>query len=128
MSDAKLKEGIFDGPQILKLLKDDVFVTKMTTQKRAWLSFKNVIKQFLGHVKIQDWKKNGFKECLIVSKNWSVQWVWSYMSNSMLYSNFKKLQISSSMFDRIEINHKLIIFETFIWISPKISPKFKIEK
>ena len=25
LSDAKLKEGIFDGPQIRKLLKDDVF-------------------------------------------------------------------------------------------------------
>ena len=38
LSDTKLIEGIFDGPQIRKLLKDDVFVTKMTsTEKRAWL-------------------------------------------------------------------------------------------
>ena len=58
MSDAKLKEGIFDGTQIRKLLKDDVFVTKMTSiQKRAWLSFENVVEQFLGNVKSPDWKK-----------------------------------------------------------------------
>ena len=67
-SDTKLKEGIFDGPQIRKLLKDDVFVTKMTTEKKAWLSFKNFIEQFLGNVKSPDWKKR-FRECLIVTKN-----------------------------------------------------------
>ena len=34
--DVKLKEGIFDGPQIRKMLKDNVFVTKITsTKKRA---------------------------------------------------------------------------------------------
>ena len=54
-----IKEGIFDGPQIRKLLKDDGFVTKMTsTQKRAWLSFKNVYEQFLRNVKSPDWKKD----------------------------------------------------------------------
>ena len=53
-----MKGRIFDGPQIRKLLKDDVFVTIMTsTEKRAWLSFKNVFKQFLGNVKSPDWKK-----------------------------------------------------------------------
>ena len=58
MFDAKFKEGIFDGPQIRKLLKDDVFVTKMTgTEKRSWISLKNVVKQFLGNVKSSDWKK-----------------------------------------------------------------------
>ena len=58
MSDAKLREGIFDGSQIRKLLKVSVFVTKMTsTEKRAWLSFKNVVKQFLGNVKSPDWKE-----------------------------------------------------------------------
>ena len=28
-----------------------------STEKRAWLSFKNVVDQFLGNVKIPDWKK-----------------------------------------------------------------------
>ena len=36
LSDAKLKEGIFDGRQIRKLLEDEVFVTKMTlTEKKS---------------------------------------------------------------------------------------------
>ena len=30
----KLKEGIFDGPQIRKLLKDDGFVTEMTNSEQ----------------------------------------------------------------------------------------------
>ena len=30
LSNAKLKEGIFDEPEIRQLLKDDVFVAKMT--------------------------------------------------------------------------------------------------
>ena len=45
--DAKLKEGIFDRAQIRKLLKDDVFVTKMTlTKKTACLYYKNVVEKF----------------------------------------------------------------------------------
>ena len=28
-----------------------------STKKRAWLSFKNVVEQFLGNVKSPDWKK-----------------------------------------------------------------------
>ena len=58
MSDAKINEVIFDGPQIRKLLKDNVFVTKMiSTQKRAWLRFKNVVQKFLGNIKSPDWEK-----------------------------------------------------------------------
>ena len=53
-----MNEEIFDGPQIRKLLKDDVFVSKMiSTEKRAWLSFKNVAEQFLGNVTSPDWRK-----------------------------------------------------------------------
>ena len=58
LSDAKLKEGIFNGLQIRKLLKDDVFVTKMTlTKKKAWLDYKKVLQQFLGIVKSTDWEE-----------------------------------------------------------------------
>ena len=57
-SDPKLKEEIFDGPQIRKLLKDDVFVTKMIlTEKKAWHDYKNVVEQFPGNVKSRKWKK-----------------------------------------------------------------------
>ena len=56
--DAKLKEGIFDGPRIRKLLKDDVFITKMTsTEKKAWLDYRNVVEQSLVNVKSPEWKK-----------------------------------------------------------------------
>jgi hypothetical protein len=34
LSDAKLKDGIFVGPDIRKLLSDDLFVTTMKTVKR----------------------------------------------------------------------------------------------
>jgi len=37
VSDAKLKEGIFDGSQIRTLMKDEIFVTKMNNNERsAW--------------------------------------------------------------------------------------------
>ena len=48
--DAKLKEGIFDRPEIIKMLKNDNFPTTMTAiQKAAWISFKKVIENFLGN-------------------------------------------------------------------------------
>lgn len=57
LSEAKLKEGIFDGPQIRKMLQDPEFITKMSgTEKDAWLSFKNVVKNFLGNKKSPDYQ------------------------------------------------------------------------
>jgi len=35
ISDAKLKEGIFDGPQIRKMLNDKKVITTMTGKKKA---------------------------------------------------------------------------------------------
>jgi len=50
--DAKLKEGIFDGPQIRTMLKDEAFVATMNNdEKAAWLSLKNVVENFLGNHK-----------------------------------------------------------------------------
>jgi len=52
ISDAKLKEGIFDGPQIRTMLKDEAFVATMNNdEKAAWLSFKKVVENFLGNHK-----------------------------------------------------------------------------
>jgi hypothetical protein len=43
LSDAKLKEGIFVGPDIRKLLSDDLFETTMkTVEREAWNVFKDV--------------------------------------------------------------------------------------
>ncbi|GFV20884.1 uncharacterized protein TNCV_353581 [Trichonephila clavipes] len=57
LSDAKLKEGIFVGPDIRKLLKDETFVTEMEMkEKNAGNSFKLVVTGFLGNKKDPNYK------------------------------------------------------------------------
>ncbi|KYN29160.1 hypothetical protein ALC57_01407 [Trachymyrmex cornetzi] len=57
LSEAKIKEGIFVGPDIRKLMKDEHFAETMTVnEKNAWLSFKAVIKGFLGNRKEANYK------------------------------------------------------------------------
>jgi hypothetical protein len=52
LSHAKIREGIFDGPQIRKLMMDDSFIDTMTEIKEdAWNAFKEVVKKFLGNIK-----------------------------------------------------------------------------
>ena len=52
VSKAKIKGGIFVGPQIRKLMQDDEFIKILTpVEKKAWLGFKNVIDNFLGNTK-----------------------------------------------------------------------------
>lgn len=49
LSDEKLKSGIFIGPQIRDLLRDDVFVSKLNSlELSAWDAFKQVVQNFLG--------------------------------------------------------------------------------
>jgi hypothetical protein len=51
LSHAKIREGIFDGPQIRKLMMDDSFTDTMTkTEEDTWNAFKVVMK-FLGNLK-----------------------------------------------------------------------------
>ena len=58
ISDAKLKEGIFDGPQIRALFEDKNFMTKMTVnEKAAWQSFKSVCENFLRNKKSKNYKE-----------------------------------------------------------------------
>jgi hypothetical protein len=58
LSDAKLKEGIFVGPDIRKLLSDDLFETTMKIVEREDLNaFKEVIAKFLGNYKDPNYKK-----------------------------------------------------------------------
>lgn len=57
LSEAKLKEGVFIGPDIRKLLKDEVFETKMEeVEKEAWKAFKEVVTKFLGNNKDPNFK------------------------------------------------------------------------
>ena len=49
MSDAKLKRGIFVGPQIATMLKSRTLEEKMTkTEKKALQAFWGVVKVFFG--------------------------------------------------------------------------------
>ncbi|UYV65537.1 hypothetical protein LAZ67_3004625 [Cordylochernes scorpioides] len=57
ISDEKIKEGIFVGPQIRELLQDGDFQNSLNEIKvAAWNSFKNVCKNFLGSVKVENYR------------------------------------------------------------------------
>lgn len=52
LSETKIREDIFDGPQIRKLLKDSEFESRMMNlEKSTWRSFRKVTKNFLGNTK-----------------------------------------------------------------------------
>ncbi|UYV78687.1 hypothetical protein LAZ67_16002391, partial [Cordylochernes scorpioides] len=56
-SDAKIKEGIFVGPQIRELLQDRNFQNSLNkVEAAAWNSFRNVFKNFLGSVKVENYR------------------------------------------------------------------------
>ena len=57
-TEAKIKAGIFEGPQIRDLMKDSNFTTVMNeTEKSAWLSFKCVTENFLGNKKAENYEE-----------------------------------------------------------------------
>ncbi|GBM79689.1 hypothetical protein AVEN_71215-1 [Araneus ventricosus] len=57
LSEAKLKEGVFVGPDTRKIMKDENFETKMeTNERKAWESFKLVITSCLGNKKDPNYK------------------------------------------------------------------------
>jgi hypothetical protein len=52
LTKAKLKEGIFKGPNIRKLMSDATFESTMNaTEKAAWQAFRDVFMKFLGNTK-----------------------------------------------------------------------------
>lgn len=58
LSEAKLKEGVFVGPDIRKLMKDNQFEKVMKkAEKEAWISFKEVASKFLGNNKDPDYEE-----------------------------------------------------------------------
>lgn len=58
LSNEKLKAGIFDGPQIRKLIKDENFLSHMTeVEAAAWSSFTAVVKGFLGRKKVNNYQE-----------------------------------------------------------------------
>ena len=57
-SDAKLKAGIFDGPQIRELMKDEDFPSKLKSiELRAWKAFVQLVKNFLGNHKASNYEE-----------------------------------------------------------------------
>jgi len=49
VSGAKMKEGIFVGPQIKQIFEDQTFSTKLNfTERRAWKAFENIRINILG--------------------------------------------------------------------------------
>lgn len=69
LSEAKIKEGIFVGPQIKEIMKDEIFDNMLNeTELRAWSAFKSVVTNFLGNVKADHYKDivsellNAYKE------------------------------------------------------------------
>lgn len=59
LSTEKTKAGIFDGPQIRKLINDSNFTNCMTVvEKSAWNEFVWVVKNFLGNKKSADYPQH----------------------------------------------------------------------
>ena len=57
VSDAKIKEVIFVGPQIREMMKDKQFdEDRNETERNAWLSFKRICKDFLGNHKTANYQ------------------------------------------------------------------------
>ena len=57
LSAAKLKEGIFVGPQIREVLKDTDFEELLNLKElRAWEAFKSVCNVFLGNTRVPDYQ------------------------------------------------------------------------
>ena len=58
VSDSKVKEGIFVGPQIRALIRDGKFEDLLSQiEKSAWKSFKSVVKFFLGNRKAPNYRE-----------------------------------------------------------------------
>ena len=57
LSEAKVKAGIFVGPQVKHVMKSDSFSEQLSAvERRAWKSFVSVVKGFLGNHKADNFK------------------------------------------------------------------------
>ena len=58
LSTKKLRAGVFDVPQVRKLMNDADFCNYLNTAELfAWTAFTNVIKFFLGKTKVPNYKQ-----------------------------------------------------------------------
>ncbi|GBM27638.1 hypothetical protein AVEN_49946-1 [Araneus ventricosus] len=59
VSEAKIKEGIFAGPQIRQQMKDPVIESQLTKKvAAAWTSFKELAENFLGNHQAENYGKS----------------------------------------------------------------------
>ena len=57
LSDAKIRESVFTDPDILSLLRDEVFERIGTdAEQRAWHAFQEVVTDFLGKRRADNYK------------------------------------------------------------------------
>jgi len=57
LSDAKIRESVFTDPDILSLLRDEVFERIVTdAEQRAWHAFQEVVTDFLGKRRADNYK------------------------------------------------------------------------
>ena len=57
LSMEKMKAGIFDAPQIRKLIQDQAFTSHMTAVESAvWCSYASVVLEFLGNTKASNYR------------------------------------------------------------------------
>ncbi|UYV67757.1 hypothetical protein LAZ67_5001915 [Cordylochernes scorpioides] len=90
ISDAKIKEGIFVGPQIREFLQDEYFQNSLNeVEAAAWNSFRNVCKNFLGSVQVENYRdiKKIFWRSLntyfLIRRIWRLETI----TSSCLYAN-----------------------------------------
>ena len=58
LPEAKLKEGVFVGPDICTLMKDKAFESKIqANKKKAWNAFRYAVLKFLGNQKDPNFKR-----------------------------------------------------------------------
>ena len=57
LSMEKMKAGIFDGPQICKLIQDQAITSNMTAvESAAWCSYVSMVQEFLGNTKASNYR------------------------------------------------------------------------
>jgi len=57
LSDAKIREGVFTGPDIRSLLRDEVFERIITgDEQKAWHAFREVVTSILGNRRADNYK------------------------------------------------------------------------
>ena len=58
LSREKIKAGVFDGPKIRQLLKDEEFIeTMISVEKNGWIALSRVVSNFLGNTKSPEYKE-----------------------------------------------------------------------